>query len=335
MPKISVLIVNYNGGKLIEDCLGALMKQSFKDMEIIIVDNHSGDNSPGNLQSLIKEKAIEAFVKLYPLAQNLGFTGGNLEGLKHTSGEYIALINPDAFAEERWLEELNRAMEAHPEVGICASKIIVNGSGIIDSAGDGYTTALKGFKRGEGFNSDRFNQYEYVFGACAGAALYRKQMINEIGFFDQDFFLIHEDADLNYRAQMAGWKVLYVPSALVYHQVRTSIGSMSDLAIYYSARNSEFVRIKNFSLGILARCIIGVMAGFVMEFINFGLKTRKVNIFIRGKIDALRFIPRMMRKRKGIMAKRKVSDEYIFSLMTSTWQKDYLLKRIRMLFRFP
>jgi GT2 family glycosyltransferase len=287
-----------------------------------------------NLQRLIKEKAIEDFVKLYPLAQNLGFAGGNLEALKHTSGEYIALINPDAFAEERWLEELNRAMEAHSEVGICASKIIANGSSIIDSAGDGYTATLKGFKRGEGVNAERFDQFEYVFGACAGAALYRKKMIDEIGFFDRDFFLIHEDTDLNYRAQLAGWKVLYVPSAVVYHKVRTSIGSMSDLAIYYSARNSEFVRIKNVSMEIFFRCLPGVVAGFVTEFINLGLKTGKAKIFIMGKTHALRFIPRMIGKRKVIMFKKKVSNQYIYGLMTSIWRKDYFLKRIRMLFRF-
>src|SRR5208337_3264167 len=102
---------------------------------------------------------------------------------------------------------------------------------------------------------DGFNREEYIFGACAGAALYRRSMLDEIGFLDDDFFLIHEDTDLNWRAQLSGWRTLYVPSALVYHKVRSTIGPMSDISVYYTLRNSELVRIKNIPCPLFLLCL--------------------------------------------------------------------------------
>ena len=152
--------------------------------------------------------------------------------------------------DEKWLEELVRQMDRDSRIGVCASKLMVYNSNRIDSAGDGYTRTLKGFKHGEGEESNKFNEQKFVFGACAGAALYRKEMLEQIGFLDEDFFLIHEDTDLNFSAQLAGWKVLYVPTAMVHHKVRSSIGIMSDMAVYYTLRNNEFVRIKNVPFGV-------------------------------------------------------------------------------------
>lgn len=251
MPKVSVIVLNYNGKGITTVCLKALAAQSFQDFEALIVDNGSSDDSVYEIKSYLHENAIAPVVRLICLDKNLGFTGGNLEGYRYAQGEYIALLNNDARPDRKWLEEIVKAMEGHAEVGICASKMIANGTDVIDSAGDGYATSLKGFKRGEGENTKKFTRFGYIFGACAGAALYRKSMIEEIGFLDDDFFLVHEDTDINCRAQLAGWKVLYVPSAIVYHQVSSTIGSMSDLAVYYSLRNSEFVRLKNVPFGVL------------------------------------------------------------------------------------
>ena len=153
-----------------------------------MVDNGSQDGSLLDIRRFLEESPIGSSVKLVPLERNLGFAGGNIEGLKHADGEYIALLNNDAAPDKNWLGELVMAMDSDPMVGICASKLIVHGSEIIDSAGDGFSTSLKGFKRGTGEKSFLYNKREFVFGACAGAALYRRKMIEEIGFLDEDFF---------------------------------------------------------------------------------------------------------------------------------------------------
>jgi hypothetical protein len=220
-------------------------------------------------------------------------------------------------------------LESHPEVGICASKMIANGNNVIDSAGDGYATSLKGFKRGEGEKVEKCNQSEYVFGACAGAALYRREMLREIAFLDEDFFLIHEDTDLNFRAQLHGWKVMYIPTAIVYHKVRSSIGKMSPMAVYYTLRTSEFVRIKNVPLGVFIRCFPEFIIGILTEFIYFAIKHKQLRLYLKAKIDAIRMLPKMLKKRAVIMKKRKVSHRYLLNMMTPVWQKDFLISKIK------
>ena len=328
MPKVSIIILNYNGKGITTGCLKALAAQSFKDFEALVVDNGSFDDSVYEIESFLKETAMAPLVKLISLNKNLGFTGGNLEGFRYAQGEYIALLNNDVKPDQKWLEEIAKTMEGHAEVGICASKMIVNGRNVIDSAGDIYATSLKGFKRGEGENAGRFNQCEYIFGACAGAALYRRKMIEEIGFFDDDFFLIQEDTDMNCRAQLAGWKVLYVPSAIVYHRVSSTIGSMSDMAVYYSLRNSEYVRLKNVPIKVFVKCIPGFIIGMMTEFIYFAVKHKKFILYFRAKMDYLRGIPRMLEKRAAIMKNMKVDTDYLLSMMTPVWEAGFLKSKI-------
>ena len=123
----------------------------------------------------------------------------------------------------------------------------------MNSAGDGLTTAGVGFNRGLGQNAAQFDASEPVFGACGAAVLYRRRMLEEIGFLDEDFFLYDEDTDLNFRAQLAGWKCIYVPSAVVYHVANATAKRLSDLHVYYHTRNLEFVWMKNMPLGLMLR----------------------------------------------------------------------------------
>jgi GT2 family glycosyltransferase len=328
-----MIIVNYNGKELIIDCLKAVKKQSFKDFEILIIDNGSTDSSLEVIGNFLNSPSSSSSVKLISLDKNAGFAGGCMEGLRHAQGKYIALLNNDAEPDEGWLGELVKAMDNSSNVGICVSKLIVFGTDIIDSAGDGFSTSLKGFKRGEGEAVLLFDRVEYILGACAGAALYRRRMIEEIGFLDEDFFLIHEDTDLNLRAQLYGWKVLYVPTAVVQHKVRSSIGPMSNTAVYYTLRNSELVRIKNVPLGVFIRCFPEFLIGVLTEFFYFAIKHRRLKLYCKAKLDAIRMLPRMLQKRTVIMKNRNVSNKYLLSIMTSIWQRDFLLTKIRKFFR--
>jgi len=192
ISQVSVIIINYNGEKLIGGCLKALERQSFKDFEVIIVDNGSSDSSLCEIQKFLRESPIAPIVKLVLLDENLGFTGGNIVGLNNANSSlYIALLNNDAEPERDWLGNLVNAMNSEPRVGVCASKLIVYGTNVIDNAGVEFSAFLKAFNRGEGNKTSSLGTKEYVFGACGGAVLYRRKMIDEIGFLDKDFFLIH------------------------------------------------------------------------------------------------------------------------------------------------
>jgi len=329
MTKVSVIVTNYNGKGLVRSCLKALEGQTFKDFDIVLVDNCSSDNSLHEIRKFLEKSPLTNPIKIIPSGSNLGFAGGSLEGLKHTNGKYIALLNNDAEPDERWLEKLVMAMDSDPKVGICASKLIVYGSDMIDSAGDGFSTALRGFKRGEGEKISLYNEKEYIFGACAGAVLFRKKMIEEIGFLDEDFFLIHEDTDLNLRAQLHGWKVMYVPTAIVYHKVRSSIGKMSPMAVYYTLRNSEFMRIKNIPLFLFFRCLPGFILGMVSEFIYFAIKHRYLPIYFKAKMDAIRMLPVMLKKRKMNLRGAKIDSKDLMKIMTPVFERSFLRNKLK------
>ena len=329
MPNVSIIIVNYNGKNLIRDCLKATEEQSFKDFEVIIVDNGSLDDSLFEIKKFLEETSIAPLVKLIALERNVGFSGGNLEGFKHADGEFVALLNNDADPDKEWLGELVKAMASDSTVGICASKLVLHGGKIIDSAGDAYSTSLKGFKRGEGEGAPLFNKREYVFGACAGAALYRRKMIEEIGFFDEDFFLIHEDTDLNFRAQLHGWRVIYVPNAIVYHKVRSSIGKMSPMAVYYTLRNSEFVKIKNIPLPLFLRCFPMFILGMVSELIYFTMKHRQPILYFKAKTDVIRMLPVMLKKRKRNLRIAKIDSKNLKKILTPVFERNFLKNKLK------
>ena len=327
MPKISILIVNYNGKGLIESCLDALEKQSYNNFEIIIVDNNSSDGSLNNIEKFLGKSLIALRIKIIPLAENLGFAGGNNEALKYAEGEYISLINPDAEASADWLKELVNAMDSHPEVGICASKLVVYGQDIIDSAGDECSTTGIGFKRGEGEPAVQYQDLEYIFGACGGAVMYRRKMLEEIGFFDDVFFIIHEDSDLNFRAQLAGWKCLYVPEAVVYHKVSSIIGKMSDAMVYYSVRNSLYVYMKNMPVKLMIRYFhhkVLQEAGTLLYFMRHG----KLRPCLRGYIDFFIKLPVLCEKRRKINKLRKVTDSYLKEMMTPLLSRKFFKKQM-------
>lgn len=314
-PVVSIIIVNWNGMQFLQDCFYSLKTQTFNDFEIIFVDNASSDDSIPLAKRLASGTGLP--VKIIELPTNTGFTGGNIEGLKHCSGRYIALLNNDTAANDQWLETLVRAMNAHPEVGICASKLIVAGTDIIDSAGDGMFSNLRPHKRGQGLKTSAFKTEEYVFGACAGAALYRKDMLDKIGFFDDDFFLIYEDADLNFRAQLSGWKCLFVPDAVVKHRVSAGLRKLGEIAVIHAVRNEKAVIIKNVPFIILLEHLpIYILEELVFSVLHH-IRIGRFRSYLRGNYEFMKNLPNYLGKRRHVMGLRKVSTSYINSLLIS------------------
>jgi hypothetical protein len=288
---ISIIIVNYNGRHFLDACLSSLISQTFQDFEIILVDNASIDGSFEYIQSRYPS------VTVIENKENRGFAGGANDGIQVARGEYILTLNNDTIADPEFLEHLKDAMEIDDNVGMCAAKMLYP-DGRINS------TAICISRSGAAWDRGRFEQDagqydipEEVFGPCAGAALYRKKMLDEIGLFDEDFFLFMEDVDLACRARLAGWKCMYVPLARVVHIHGGTAGYNSNLSIYYGNRNNFWYVIKDFPVKTLFRFspwIIGRNCAIVPYYI---LKRKGLTI-IKSKIDSVMGAWKMVKKRK-------------------------------------
>lgn len=327
MVKTSVIIVNYNGSGVIIDSLEKLGEQTTKDFEVLVVDNASADDSVARIRSLFPA------VKILALDTNLGFTGGNIEGLKHSHSEYIALLNPDTEVAPDWLESLMRVMDNNPQAGICASKLIVYGTDLIDSAGDGCMVTGRGFKLGEGERQSGFNELREVFGACGGAMLIRRSAIDQIGFFDDDFFLIYEDTDFSFRARLAGWQCLFVPDSIVYHKVRTSIGTMSDIAVYYSIRNARCVLVKNMPLRLILKYLPSHVLQEVGQFFYFVIRHGKWRPYFKANYHFFCMIRSLITKRREVMKLKTIDNKSLEGLLTPLVDRTLLRKKISKLIR--
>ncbi|MCG6882076.1 MAG: glycosyltransferase family 2 protein [Deltaproteobacteria bacterium] len=311
MELATVIIVSWNGRHLLPDCLNSLQAQEFKKFETIVVDNGSSDGSVEWVHRHHPE------VRVVPLSSNQGFCAANNIGYRLINTKYVALLNNDAVAHPLWLESLVDALEKNNQAGFAASKILhYEKPDTIDRAGDSYTRAGVGLLRGRGMSFHTYEKPEWIFGACAAAALYRKGMIDEIGFFDEDFFLLHEDVDLSFRAQLKGYRCLYVPAAEVYHKTSSSIVRDSNISIYYGHRNMEWVYLQNMPGRLLGRTIVLHLAHMVGSFIYFSCRGQIRNI-LRAKWDAFRHIKAVLQKRRRIQKGKRVEDVYIWNLLES------------------
>ena len=238
LPTVSVIIVNWNGKRLLPDCLASLKAQTFRDFEVIVVDNGSTDGSSYGFSDGINDVIF--------LPKNMGFAGGNNVGIREARGEYIALLNNDARADKDWLKEIVAFAEARPDVGVFASKIL-RSDGKIDSAGGEVYPDGNGMCRGRGETAEQYNDPNYVDFPSGCAALYRRSMLDEIGLFDERFFMYNEDTDLGIRAQKAGYKCLYVPTAIVTHLYSQSSSAYSLKKLFRVERNRILLMLKNFT----------------------------------------------------------------------------------------
>lgn len=289
-PLVSVVVVNFNGKNYLDDCLSALATQTFRNFEVILVDNGSSDESA----AFVSEHYPS--VILVETGKNLGFAGGTNTGIRVAQGEFIFTLNNDTIADPRVLEEIVKPMKTDPKVGICGTKMVFP-DGRINSTAICISRSGAAWDRGMGETDlGQYDTEEEVFGSCAGAALYRRLMLDEIGLFDEDFFLFMEDVDLAFRARLAGWKCRYVPTAKVVHRHGGTAGFKSDLSVYYGNRNYLWGVIKNFPLRTLiisSPWILGRIIGIIPYYFYHG----KGRVIIRAKIDAIRGLPRMIRKR--------------------------------------
>ncbi len=315
---MSVIIVNWNGKHFLEACLGSLRRQTFRDFEIILVDNGSSDDSAEYIQVHFPE------INLIALEENRGFTGGNIAGYEHATAELIVLLNNDTEAHPSWLEEIHNASLQFPDAGSFASKMMYfDCRNKIENCGFGVGTAGTAVDLGrDERDGPQWTAPREVFGACGGAVAYRRSMLNEIGFLDPDFFMVYEDVDLSFRARLRGYSCMYIPTAIVFHRYRATLGTQPKHQVFYSQRNIEFVYLKNMPAGLIFRSALQRFLYEVGAGLYF-LRRGSGSAFVRGKFDVLRHLPHIFRKRREIQRTRTVGNSYILRAMQPTFMSKW------------
>jgi hypothetical protein len=312
LSEISVIVPNWNGRHLLAECLTSLAQQSLGEIEILLVDNGSTDGSV--------EYVAERFpcVRVLALERNYGFSAACNRGIESCTSSFVALFNNDAVAHPAWAERLVGAA-AESRVGIAASRVLLLGEqDRLDSAGDGMTIVGAGYKRGHLGPSDRYLSQEYVFGASGCAMLLRREMLEDIGSLDEDFFFSYEDGDLCFRAQLRGWKCLYVPDAVAYHRLNASIGRLTRDRVYYGQRNVEYLYFKNMPGWLLWKYLPAHLLNAGLALIYF-FRQGQPAAFLRSKLDFLLDFSRVVRKRRQIQGRRTVSCRRIDALLDRKW----------------
>lgn len=314
----TVVVLNWNGLEHLPECLASLRRQTFRDFNVLLVDNGSTD---GSLEWVRREFAD---VALLPLERNLGFAAANNRAIEKCQTPWIALLNNDTEADPGWLEALMHAAESCPDAAFFASQVrLFDQRHLLDSAGDGMPIAGAAFKIGHLQSAQLYSQPRYVFGASAAAALYQTAMLRELGGFDEDFFCIYEDGDLNLRGQLQGYRCLYVPDAVVYHKVNASLARHPDQVVFYGQRNSEWLVWKGLPSSLLRKYLPLRMLYFLVSLSYFGLRG-KLSVFLRAKWAAWRGRKAILGKRAELQRQKKVSDQYLDSLLERRWLRTRL-----------
>lgn len=316
---VSIVIPNYNGMAYLKECLGALEKQTFKDFEIIIVDNASTDDSV---------RWIEAYYPDIHIVQNLenrGFSAAVNAGISLSNREFVVLLNTDTVAHADWLFNLFECISKEKGVFSCSSKMLqYRRPNLLDDAGDEYTILGWAFQFGNGLPHNFYNRPREILSSCAGAAIYRKAVFSDIGLFNEEFFAYLEDVDIGVRAFRMGYKNLYCPKAVILHYgSATSGGGYSEFKVRLSARNNIWMIKNNFHYLLIAINIIPMLFGWTLMWMIMNQKGFS-QAFINGTKEGL------FRKSKSDSIKwNKFSLVLQFRLISNTYSliKQKLLHR--------
>ncbi|HUC89521.1 MAG TPA: glycosyltransferase family 2 protein [Patescibacteria group bacterium] len=337
---VFVIIPNWNGAKRLGASIESVLSQSYKDFSLVVVDNGSTDNS----RQIIKQyQNKDSRVKAIYRDKNYGYTGGVNPGFELAIEEkaiYAAPFNNDAVADKDWLKHLVDFLDDNPKYGIAACTILHEDGKTIDSTADQYTVWGIPFPRGRDEQaSSRYDQDTNIFGASGGASMYRVKMLAEIGVLDQDFFAYYEDIDLSFRAQLAGWKVVFVPKSVVFHeQGKTSAAlakrqSNGRVATSFTTkqymRNLPFIIVKDVPAGIVWHILPRFAVAYTLFFFKAIMQGRGWGA-IQGAAIFWFKLPKKIVERHHIQKSRRVSNAYIWKIILHDLPPNaYKLRKIR------
>ncbi|MEL7232171.1 MAG: glycosyltransferase family 2 protein [Pseudomonadota bacterium] len=292
-PAASILIVNYNGGAYLQRCVAALRAQTRSDFEVILVDNDSTDESLAPLELDDRFTLIEA-------GENLGFAAANNLAAKHANAPWLITLNPDAFARPDWFANLMRATDRHPGVALFGSmQIMANAPSRFDGAGDEFSLWGIAYRARYGHPIETITEDYPVFGPCAAAAAYRRDVFESLGGFDARFFCYHEDVDLALRFRRLGHRAIQVHDAIVDHVGSALTGEASPFAVYHGTRNRIWTWAKSMPAGP-ALLLSPFMVSANLAYLIWSLfRPGRFRPTAKGLWHGLTGLPRMIRTRRS------------------------------------
>ncbi len=311
-PLLSIIIPTYNGARHLPPCFNALRRQTYPRLEIILVDNASTD------ESLALTRRDFPEIKIISLPRNIGFAGAINRGFEQSGGEIIVPLNNDTEVSPGWAQALVDALNAYPEAGLAASKILLfDRRDTLHSAGDGFGVDGIPINRGVWRKDEgQFDHDTYIFGGCGGAVAYRREMLADIGLFEEDFFMYLEDVDLNWRAQLAGYRAVFAPQAVVYHHLSASGGGV--IASFYTGRNTLWMLAKDLPGPIFCRhwrAIVKAQLKITGDALR-AWRGEAARARLRGQWAGVWGLPRWLAKRRAAQSKKRANDAYLESLLT-------------------
>lgn len=316
---VSVTLVTYNSGRFIKRCLESVLEQKYPHLEVVIVDNASTDGTVDILEQFAGR------CRIYYNESNLGFAAAQNQAIELAKGDWILTLNPDVLLQANFIQALVDAGNLDPKVGTVCGKLLsiratfdLPEKQLIDSTGIYFTPMLRHLDRGSlEVDNGHYTNHEYVFGATAAAALYRRTMIEDISifgeFFDSDFFVYREDADVAWRAQLLGWRCLYTPMARGYHVRAVLPGNRRALPAainMHSVKNRFLMRFKNISWDLYRRNLVSITARDILVVAACIIREHSS---LRAFWTVAKNMRSLMEKRREIMRRKRVSDEYIAS----------------------
>jgi GT2 family glycosyltransferase len=314
--KVAIIMVSWNAKEYLEKCLSSIFEQTYSNFEVIFIDNGSTDGSV----ELIRKNFPT--VRLISLDENYGFAKANNIGIRlafEDKARHVVLLNVDTIIKANFLEELVAAAESDDHIGCCQSKMFsMDDPRIIDGVGISVRKNCGMISIGHGeLDIGNYNQPKEIFGANAGASLYKSEMLKQVGLFEEECFAYHEDVDLALRVRIAGWKCVFVPQAVVYHKHSVTIGKYSPIKKYFLTRNRYYYVIKNLPAPMVFKFfvrktinIIELIVKIPIRLVLLDIKKFHTDIIkLKAHYHAIKNIPIMFRKRNEIRSKRMISDQ--------------------------
>src|SRR5271163_4805379 len=317
--RVSVTIVTYNSGRFIKRCLESVLAQKYPAKDVIVIDNASTD---GTVDILVQFQDV---CRLFYNDENIGFAAAQNQAIALSSGDWVLTLNPDVLLLPHFIQSLVEAGQIDPKVGTVCGKLLtiratfdLPDKQLVDSTGIYFTPMLRHLDRGsQEVDNGHYLNFEYVFGATAAAALYRREMIDDISilgeFFDPDFFVYREDADVAWRAQLMSWRCLYTPLARGYHVRAVLPGNRRALPPeinMHSVKNRFLMRIKNMTPDLYRRNWVSITS---RDLVVIGACLVREHSSLRAFWYLARNWRRVLGKRAEIMKRRRVKDDYLAS----------------------
>jgi GT2 family glycosyltransferase len=308
---VSIVIVCWNSAAFLPRCLQSLVGQTYRDFEVILVDNGSTDGATVGLSARYPTLAL----RVERLEQNRGFAVANNLGARLARGPWLALLNSDAFPEPDWLEQLISAAASHPNAFFASRQLQADRPGFLDGEGDVYHISGLAWRENHGAPVSPASGVREVFSACAAAAMFPRREFIEAAGFDEDFFAYHEDVDLGFRLRLRGLRCMLASAAVVHHAGYGSSGRRSRISIYYGHRNLVWTYVKDIPTPWFWLYLPLHLAMNMFSILYFTLEGHG-SVIWRAKVDALSGLPSAFRKRRGIQRQRRVPVSEIRRMMT-------------------